>query len=162
MCQKTVYWDLINSNMNMNGRDVADGLFRVCTQKIRVDEIMYVSSNNLVRFMRLSTMLRRPDGLRVKKPSSVFQFFAIMLLKRLPDGSKQKWWLPGWVESLRILAALLFTAFEVDVLQMRGRADPEMRSAKRTILCRALQSWFEELPYHTEMHWVNTLSMVPE
>ncbi len=33
--------------------------------------------------------------------------FAIMLLKRLPDGSKQKRWLPGWVESLRILAALL-------------------------------------------------------
>ncbi len=33
-----------------------------------------------------------------------------------------------------------------------GRADPEMRSAKRTTLCRALQSWFEALPYHTEMH----------
>ncbi len=38
-----------------------------------------------------------------------------------------------------------------------GRADPEMRSAKRTTLCRALQSWFVALPYHTEMHWVNTL-----
>ncbi len=25
--------------------------------------------------------------------------FAIMLLKRLPDGSKRKRWLPGWVES---------------------------------------------------------------
>ncbi len=34
-----------------------------------------------------------------------------------------------------------------------GRADPEMRSAKCTTLCWALQSWFEELPYHTEMHW---------
>ncbi len=33
-----------------------------------------------------------------------------------------------------------------------GRADPEMHSAKRTTLCRALQSWFEALPYHTEMH----------
>ncbi len=33
-----------------------------------------------------------------------------------------------------------------------GRADPEMRSAKRTTLCRALQSWFVALPYHTEMH----------
>ncbi len=43
-----------------------------------------------------------------------------------------------------------------------GRADPEMRSAKRTSLCRALQSWFDELPYHTEMHWVSTLSMAPE
>ncbi len=37
-----------------------------------------------------------------------------------------------------------------------GRADPEMRSAKRTTLCRALQSWFVALLYHTEMHWVNT------
>ncbi len=35
-----------------------------------------------------------------------------------------------------------------------GRADPEMRSAKRTTLCRALQSWFVALLYHTEMHWV--------
>ncbi len=33
--------------------------------------------------------------------------FAIMLLKRLPDGSKRKRWLLGWVESLRIFAALL-------------------------------------------------------
>ncbi len=33
-----------------------------------------------------------------------------------------------------------------------GRADPEMRSAKRTTLCRALQSWFVALLYHTEMH----------
>ncbi len=38
-----------------------------------------------------------------------------------------------------------------------GRADPEMHSAKRTTLCRALQSWFVALLYHTEMHWVNTL-----
>ncbi len=35
-----------------------------------------------------------------------------------------------------------------------GRADPEMRSAKRTTLCRALQSWFVALLYHTEM-WYN-------
>ncbi len=34
-----------------------------------------------------------------------------------------------------------------------GRADPEMRSAKRTTLCRALQSWFEELPYPTESQY---------
>ncbi len=31
-----------------------------------------------------------------------------------------------------------------------GRAHPEMHSAKRTTLCIALQSWFEELPYHTK------------
>ncbi len=43
-----------------------------------------------------------------------------------------------------------------------GRADPEMRTAKRTTLCRALQSWLEPFPYHTEMHWVSTLSMAPE
>ncbi len=36
-----------------------------------------------------------------------------------------------------------------------GRTDPEMRSAKHTTLCRALLSWFEALPCHTEMHWVN-------
>ncbi len=33
--------------------------------------------------------------------------FAIMLRKRLPDGSKMKRLLPGWFESLMILAALL-------------------------------------------------------
>ncbi len=44
-----------------------------------------------------------------------------------------------------------FAAFEVESCR-EGRADPEMRSAKRTTLCGALQSWFEELPYHTEMH----------
>ncbi len=38
-------------------------------------------------------------------------------------------------------------------MSKEGRADPEMRSAKRTTLCRALQSWFEELPYHTEMQY---------
>ncbi len=30
-----------------------------------------------------------------------------------------------------------------------GRADPEIRSAKRTTLCKALQSWLELFPYHT-------------
>ncbi len=32
-----------------------------------------------------------------------------------------------------------------------GSVDPEMRSAKRTTLCRALQSWFVALLYHTEI-----------
>ncbi len=31
-----------------------------------------------------------------------------------------------------------------------GSVDPEMRSAKRTTLCRALQSWFVALLYHTD------------
>ncbi len=42
-----------------------------------------------------------------------------------------------------------------------GRAEPEMRSAKRTTLCRALQSCFVALLYHTEMHWVSTLFYGP-
>ncbi len=36
-----------------------------------------------------------------------------------------------------------------------GRADPEMRSAKRTTLYRALQSWLEMFPYNTEVHSVS-------
>ncbi len=59
--------------------------------------------------------------------------FAIMLRKRLPDGSKMKSRLPGEFESLIILEALLLSCRE-------GRADPEMCSANRTTLCRALQS----------------------
>ncbi len=43
-----------------------------------------------------------------------------------------------------------------------GSVDPEMRSAKRTTLCRALQSWFEELPYHTEFTQNAYLSHVLE
>ncbi len=53
--------------------------------------------------------------------------FAIMLLKRLPDGSKRKRWLPWWVESLIWVfddfSSSAFTAFEVDVLQ-RGESRP--------------------------------------
>ncbi len=37
-----------------------------------------------------------------------------------------------------------------------------MRSAKCTTLCSVLQSWLEVFPYHTEMHWVSSLSMAPE
>ncbi len=37
--------------------------------------------------------------------------FAIMLLKRLPDGSKRKRWLPGWFESLMILVQILENVF---------------------------------------------------
>ncbi len=47
--QKTVYWDLINSNMNMNmnRRDVQTGCSGY-VHKNTGDENMYVSSNNLV------------------------------------------------------------------------------------------------------------------
>ncbi len=44
---------------------------------------------------------------RGKKLLLSLSVFAIMLLKRLPDGSKMKRWLPGSFESLVILAALL-------------------------------------------------------
>ncbi len=65
--------------------------------------------------------------------------FAIMLLKRLPDGSRMKRRLPGGFESLMILAALLLQRLRY-MFCREGRADPEMRSAKRTTLCKALQS----------------------
>ncbi len=76
--------------------------------------------------------------------------YAIMLQKRLPDGSKMKRRLPGWFESLMILAALLLQRLR-QMPCRNGRANPEMRSAKRTTHCRALQSWLETFPYHTEV-----------
>ncbi len=49
MCKKTVYWDLINSNMNMNmnRRDVQRVVQGMYT-KIRVMRICMFFSNNLV------------------------------------------------------------------------------------------------------------------
>ncbi len=75
-----------------------------------------------------------------------------------PDGSKLKR-VTGVICVLDDFDRSAFAAFEVYVLQ---RADPEMRSAKCTTLCRALPYWLEPFPYHTEIHWVNTLSMAPE
>ncbi len=109
-CAKTVYWDLINSNMNK--RDVqegcANGLYRVCTHSSNMgDENM-----NVLQLISLVNVYETDFVLRSlmawgKKLLLSLSVFAIMLLKRLPDGSKQKWWLPGWFESLMILAALL-------------------------------------------------------
>ncbi len=84
--------------------------------------------------------------------------FAIMLLKRLPDGSKQKRWLPGWVESLRILAALLLQRWGRCAAE-RGRADPEMRSAKRydslqsftVLVCGIIIPYWDALSQYTSM-----------
>ncbi len=110
-CAKTVYWDLINSNMNK--RDVlegcANGLYRVCTHSSNTDD---ENMNVLQLIMSLVSVYETGFVLRSlmawgKKLLLSLSVFAIMLLKRLPDGSKQKRWLPGWVESLRILAALL-------------------------------------------------------
>ena len=58
----------------------------------------------------------------VKKLLLSLSVFAIRQQKRLPDGSKVKRWLLGWIESLMILAAV-FAVFEVDVLQ-RGDSRP--------------------------------------
>ncbi len=84
--------------------------------------------------------------------------FAIMLRKRLPDGSKKKRWLPGWFESLIILQFCFCSVWGRWPAE-RG-VDPEMRSAKRT-LSAELCSPDLALLYHTEMHRVNTLSMAP-
>ncbi len=59
--QKTVYWDLIN--INMNKRDVpegcANGLYRVCTQSSNTgDENMGFTVNNLVSVYETGFMLR--------------------------------------------------------------------------------------------------------
>ncbi len=89
----------------MNMRDVQTGCSGY-VQKNTGDENMYVSSNNLVSVYETGFVFRSPMAWGKKLLLSL-AVFAIMLLKRLPDGSKQKRWLPGWVESLRILAALL-------------------------------------------------------
>ncbi len=56
--QKTVYWDLINSNMNMNRRDVQTGCTGYVHKKNTGDENMYVSSNNLVSVYETGFVLR--------------------------------------------------------------------------------------------------------
>ncbi len=52
--QKTVYWDLINSNMNMNGRNVQTGCSGYVHKKIRVMRICMYPVTILYVFMRLS------------------------------------------------------------------------------------------------------------
>ncbi len=59
--------------------------------------------------------------------------FAIMLRKRLPDGSKIKRRLPGWFEFLMISTALLLQHLR-EMSCREGRADPEIYSAKHTTL----------------------------
>ncbi len=70
---------------------------------------------NVLQFIKLSLVNDyetefefRSLMVRGKKLLLSLSVFAIMLLKRLPDGSKQKRWLPGWLDFvLMILAALL-------------------------------------------------------
>ncbi len=103
MCKKTVYWDLINSDMNR--RDVQTGYSGYVHKKFWW-EYGCISSNNLVGDYETEFVLRSLMAWGKKLLFSL-SVFAIMLLKRLPDGSKRKRWLPGWVESLMIFTALL-------------------------------------------------------
>ncbi len=131
---KTVYWDLINSNMNK--RDVqegcANGLYRVCTHSSHTDD---ENMNVLQLIMSLVNVYETGFVLRSlmawgKKLLLSLSVFAIVLLKRLPDGSKQKRRLLGWVESLRILAVLLCSVW--------GRCPAER--GEQTLRCAQLSA----------------------
>ncbi len=111
MCKNSI-WDLINSNINKRDeRDLQTG----CTGYVHIAAIrmmriwmcfVFCFFLCLVNVYETEFVLRSLMAWGKKLLLSL-SVFAIMLLKRLPDGSKQKRWLPGWVESLRILAALL-------------------------------------------------------
>ncbi len=105
MCKKTpVYWDLINSDMNR--RDVQTGYSGYVHKKNGWWVYGCIFCNNLVGDYETGFVFRSPMAWGKKLLLSL-SVFAIMLLKRLPDGSKQKRWLPGWFESLMIFTALL-------------------------------------------------------
>ncbi len=76
--------------------------------------------------------------------------FAIRQRKRLPDGSLVKRQLPGWFESLMILSALASAIVWCRWSCREGRADPEIRSAKRTNSLQgfAVLGWSVSIP-----HW---------
>ncbi len=133
-CAKTVYWDLINSNMNR--RDVQEGcvngFYRVCTHSSNTED---ENMNVLQLIMSLVSVYETGFVLRSlmawgKKLLLSLSVFAIMLLKRLPDGSKQKRWLPGWVESLRIwnlwIKHLVFTdsSLSLEILRPKSEFSP--------------------------------------
>ncbi len=103
--RKTVYWDLINSNVNK--RDVQTG----CSGYVHRAAMMRMWEY-LQLTMGLVSVYETEFEFRSlmawgKKLFLSLSVFAIMLLKRLPDDSKMKRRLPGWFESLMILAALL-------------------------------------------------------
>ncbi len=83
-------------------RRVVQGMYT----KIWVMRIWMFFSNNLVSVYEAGFVLRNLMAWGKKLLLSL-SVFAIILLKRLPDGSKWKRWLLGWFQSLRILAALL-------------------------------------------------------
>ncbi len=71
MCKKTVYWDLINSNMNMNGRDVQTGCSGY-VHKNTGDESMDVSSNNLVSVYETGFVLNLIFSVQIKGTPVVY------------------------------------------------------------------------------------------
>ncbi len=89
--QKTVYWDLINSNVNK--RDVQTGgsgyVHKATIRVMRIFTIDILVSVYETGFVFRSLMAWG------KKLLLSLSVFAIMLLKLLPDGSKRKRWLPG-------------------------------------------------------------------
>ncbi len=85
--KKTVYWDLINSDMNR--RDVQTGYSGYVHKKNGWWEYGCISSNNLVSVYETGFVFRSLMAWGKKLLLSL-SVFAIMLLKRLPDGSKQK------------------------------------------------------------------------
>ncbi len=90
-------------------------------------------------FLRGWLWVQEPDG-RGKKLLLSLSCFAIKAAEALTR------WQPSEKTVTRVIwvfddfVSSASASFDVDVLQ-RGRADPEIRSAKRTLLCKALQSW---------------------
>ncbi len=137
MCN-TVYCGLINININRDVQEeCANSLYRVCTHSSNADDgewwvFLQFIKLSPVDVMRLSLGAWWPEG---RSSSSVSQFLpscswsACQMAAEWKDGYRGD--LSPW-----LFCSSAFAAFEVDVLQ-RGEADPEMRSAKRTTLCRA-------------------------
>ena len=79
------------------------------------------------------------------------------LLSLLPDGSRLKRLLDGWVGSPAMQRAL-----RVRYMSCReGRGTPTILSAALTTLCSFFRQDAVQVPYHTVMQLVRMLSMVP-
>ncbi len=83
--QKTVYWDLINSNMN---RDVQEGCANGCTGYIHVAAIRMMRIVNVLQLVNESckclwnwVCVKEPDGLREEAPP---QSLSALNLSSLP------------------------------------------------------------------------------
>ncbi len=143
MCKNSI-WDLINSTINRRDeRDVQTAFF-----------ILFFI------FIKQSLCLGAwwPEG---RSSSLVFQslpscsWSACQMAVNGKDGYRgdsSPWWF------LQLCFCSVWGRWPAE----RGEQTLRCAQLKRTTLCRGLQSWFVALPYHTEMHWVRTLSMAPE